>query len=178
MIDYTKIGDAVKYYKKLGYQEMHLPWTASQKAMDITLPKGAESMRCQVGGLVGSAEQSFLDAVIQDKIRGEYFSCTPCFRYESVTDELHHYYFMKVELFDNRNPSNHTVQNLIESCYNFYSKYLPVEVIDTDGGYDIVDIKNKIELGSYGLREHNLIGRWAFATGCAEPRLSYVISKQ
>lgn len=178
MIDYTKIGDAVKYYKKLGYQEMHLPWIASQNAMNITLPKGAESMRCQIGGLVGSAEQSFLDAVIKDKIQGCYFSCTPCFRYESVIDDLHQYYFIKVELFNNIDVGKNTLIKIINDCLGFYSKYLPVEVLKTKDGYDIVDIKNKIELGSYGLREHELIGKWAYATGCAEGRLSYVISLQ
>ena len=42
--------------------------------------------------------------------------------------------------------------------------------------YDIVDLKNGIELGSYGIRQFKDY-KWIFATGLAEPRFSKILSK-
>ena len=67
----------------------------------------------------------------------------------------------------------------------FFNTYLndvavvPTQPIDktlvAETGYDVVS--NEIELGSYGLRQHPLIGSWVYATGCAEPRLSIVTAE-
>ena len=34
-----------------------------------------------------------------------------------------------------------------------------------------------IEVGSYGIRHHELVGHWAFGTGLAEPRYSQAMGK-
>lgn len=47
--------------------------------------------------------------------------------------------------------------------------------ISVSQAYDIVTDLQKIELGSYGIRQHPSVGRWVYGTGLAEPRYSYAI---
>lgn len=176
-INYRILADAMEYYKSIGYKEKHLPWIASSEAIDITLPKWAECMKCQVGYLIGSAEQSFLDEVIKNNLRGKFVACTPCFRKEPIIDELHSYFFMKVELFINDSVNRETLNTVISDAFGFYNKYIECEIIKTPEGFDIIDKKNKIELGSYGVREHKLTDKWIYGTGVALPRLQYAMDK-
>jgi len=48
--------------------------------------------------------------------------------------------------------------------------FLKIKTIELNKSYDIEF--NGIELGSYGIRECEYLS-WIYATGCAEPRLSY-----
>ena len=94
-------------------------------------------------------------------------------------------YFMKLELFDNINTTNTRLEEIISLCEDWFSKHIACRVIETDqsqtdptvisNSYDIVSSKKETELGSYGIRQHPLIGEWVYATGCAEPRLSTAI---
>ena len=79
---------------------------------------------------------------------------------------------MKVELI---NFGDNRLDDMMEMCLSFYSKYLPVKKVQTEIGFDIMSYDG-IELGSYGVRSnpHPLIGSWNYGTGCAEPRLSKV----
>ena len=61
----------------------------------------------------------------------------------------------------------------------FFSLHVPVDLVKTDDersdeSYDIES--NGIELGSYGIRQHENI-TWVYGTGLAEPRLSIAIKR-
>lgn len=180
MIDYLKLSEAVKHYKQAGFKEIELPWTAALDTIKITLPENARPVTSLFGPLIGSAEQAFLDAVINSKLKGKFQATTPCFR-DDPEDDLHQPYFMKTELFYNQEQDADTLKKelfkALEHAQEFFKRYLEVEVLQTGGyEYDIVGAASKIELGSYGIRNHPMVGSWVYATGCAEPRLSKVIA--
>lgn len=126
------------------------------------------------GDLVGSAEQSFIELLIRQQKLGKHCAITPCFRHEAEYDDLHHAYFMKCELF-NSDATPENLQQMITDAVDFFRQYLPVTVITTEIGYDIM--AGDSELGSYGFRKyHNT--QFVYGTGCALPRLSTVMQKQ
>lgn len=176
MIDYMKLANSINFYKQRGFKQIEVPWVVKAKTSMITAP----SVDClinidprQGGTLVGSAEQSFLQMVISKQITpGQYVACTPCFRNEENIDELHWDHFMKVELFKNDAVNESELKILTNTALLFFNTYTDSEIVKTDIGYDIV--AKGIELGSYGIREHELTGPWIYGTGCAEPRLSTV----
>lgn len=177
MIDYQKISKAIQYYKNLGYQELEVPWIVSEDIIRITLPPNGTFVSTSLGILVASAEQSFLDKKRTSNVVGKFQATTPCFR-DEIEDELHQKYFMKTELFINDVVSKDNLEKVISDCSNFFSQFLTVKVIKTgDLQYDIVDVVNDIEIGSYGIREDKVIGKWIYATACAEPRLSTAMRK-
>ena len=63
------------------------------------------------------------------------------------------------------------LQDMISDAVAFFRRYLPVDVISTGSGYDIVSVADGIELGSYGFRTYNNI-TFIYGTGCALPRLT------
>jgi hypothetical protein len=71
--------------------------------------------------------------------------------------------------------SSDLLEEIIDCANRFLSNYLDVKVVKLeDYLYDIVEAKTGIELGSYGIREHDNL-KWVFGTGLAEPRLSKVL---
>ena len=146
--------------------------------------------------LVASAEQSFLQKMLIDKsleYEMNYVAITPCFRDEKVLDGTHQTYFMKVELFSMvkyMEIAEALIDLYIRIARMFFESYgLKTKVINTGEtrlsikSYDIVDRKTGIELGSYAInRLKNSLYfpdcMWICGTGVAEPRLSYVISRQ
>lgn len=176
MIDYLRIAQAISFYAGNGYKIIEMPWIASERALNATLPPGASITKCDLGGLVGSAEQSFIDAALHQKLKGKFLATTPCFR-NDIEDELHQKYFMKTELFWNTKEAD--VHKVINDALRFFRsqevnpQVLPVE----ENMWDIVDGVFGIELGSYGIREFEGI-KWVYGTGVAEPRLSTVLAKQ
>lgn len=175
MIDYLKLATALNFYKQRGFKQVEAPWIISNTAMYITAPSRESVVHAEeFGPLVASGEQSFLQMVIRKDLQpGRYVACTPCFRNEPVIDELHHDYFMKVELFVNDVVDQWQLMKIICDAHEFFNTYTDSEVVKTDIGYDIMS--KGIELGSYGIREHKLTGPWIYGTGCAEPRLSTVM---
>ena len=186
MIDYQKIAKAQDFYFGAGYPSIKVPWAISKKAWDITSPGESQAYQVDDKFLVASGEQSFLELVIQEKLPyGKYQCVTPCFRDEEKHTELTRPYFLKLELFSYAYIGFNEellVTRMIEiayKCNQFFNQYLDCQVIETETTdplaisptYDIVSNQG-VELGSYGVREHPLIGRWTYATGCAEPRLS------
>lgn len=123
-----------------------------------------------MGFLVGSAEQGFVSL---DRLkvlgRGNFMSCTPCFRREDVHDILHRPYFMKVELYKNDVVDESALSEMISHAYEFFSLAASPKVVKTSEGFDI-EINN-IEVGSYGLRKYNNL-QWVYGTGVALPRYS------
>ncbi len=191
-IDYNLIAESEEFYKhfRQGFEYIDVPIWVRLGAVKATLPPFRDAFRIdEIGWLVGSAEQGFLDLILdnENKIKYDqlYQSTTPCFRNEDE-DELHQKWFIKNELFllvKESNPSV-TLDYFIEVAQKNFSRYLNTDVIyigGTDNQYDIVSKNYNIELGSYGIREFslgNLNLKWVYGTGCAEPRLSYALEKE
>jgi len=178
MINYHYIADAIRFYTKAGFQYIDVPWAVDELISNITKPPHANNFQFKDKVLVASGEQSFLQ-LIKDKAlpKGAYMCVTPCFRDEQNLTETHKQYFMKVELIQTDDTSEERLLHIIDLCHYFFNEYLDCNSVKMqDGTYDI-ESKKGIELGSYGIRSHPDIGTWIYATGCAEPRLSYAIQK-
>lgn len=180
-INWSYLTKSLDHFRYNGFTPLEVPWLVSEKACRMTCPSFVRLQESQPGlYLVGSAEQSFLELELQNKLpKGRYVALTPCFRDEPVLDELHHRHFMKVELYITKGINDHTVDNLVDECvrnFSMLSRYeknnanLPeLQVVKTPDGYDIE--LNGIEIGSYGLRSvDNLV--WVYGTAMAEPRFS------
>lgn len=176
IIDYSKINQAIQFYKKKGFTNIEVPWDTPKKYREITFcgidfnPIGEDRY------LVGSAEQSFIYLLDKNKIkRGSYVSCTPCFRGDSI-DKIHQQYFLKVELFDCNDTSERRLLHIIKIANEFFSQYISTNIVQlSEYSYDI-ETSDGIELGSYGIRNWNN-NTWIYATGLAEPRLSKAMLK-
>lgn len=168
-IDYDKIAGAIEFYKAKGYVYADVPWLVAKQSMLVTAPPDRRLFSTFAGELVASGEQSFIE-IRKHLLSGRYCCATPCFRDESLPDELHLQYFFKVELID-VSPKNieYSIERMIGDAKEFFSEFLDVEVVKTDIGQDIFG--NKMELGSYGNRTYQDFN-WTYGTGCAEPRLS------
>lgn len=188
MIDYAKIAAAVEFYRKLGYQPIEAPWTISRQAWGITSPTGATAYEVDGKFLVASGEQSFLQLILDGELLPGMYQCvTPCFRDEKQHTDLTRPYFLKVELIKTYNTASWEI--MMEHCLEFFKQYVPCSIVKTQQDRtdplsisETFDIQTDddtyipgVELGSYGLREHKSVGEWAYATGCAEPRLSQAI---
>jgi len=182
-------------------------WSVAESTVKITAPKDAALFLHKEGRpkgiegvpdgedliLVASGEQSLLELVQINSqfnlpFKSRFLAITPCFRDEFVLSPFTRSYFMKVELFDNENPTENSLKEIIDLCHAWFSKHIKCEIVETNQSesdpiaisstYDIVSpslVEGPIELGSYGIRQHPTIGKWIYATGCAEPRLSAAI---
>ena len=189
--------DAREYYEKCGFKFIDAPWTVSREAILMTRPPWVtgEPFSYEAGGShlypVASAEQSFLQMQIDaiaagNPITGSFCAITPCFRNEPVLDDLHQPYFMKLELisWDKTTPEDLSkmiagarlyIENDEAGLWVDVIKNNDPDPISVSQAYDIVTDLQKIELGSYGIRQHPSVGRWVYGTGLAEPRYSYAI---
>jgi hypothetical protein len=172
-INYAILAEALAFYTARGYEYKEVPWVVSHEATTVTLPRNRIATAVPYGDLLGSAEQAFIELLRRGQTLTKHCAITPCFRDEPEYDELHHAYFMKCELFDAQATPERLTQ-MINDAVAFFSKYLPVEVIATDIGYDIMS--RGIELGSYGFRQYKNF-RFIYGTGCALPRLTTVVEK-
>ena len=178
-INWQRLLTALNYYNAMCYKTTDLDWTMDVNISSVTKPVGRKDYFINERALVASGEQSFVEMILKNKlVPGCYSGITPCFRDEYELDELHSNYFMKVELIDTMNPNKKGLDNMINYALKFYSQYLDVRVLETqEEMYDIIDVKNGIELGSYGTRCYKDI-KWVFGTGLAEPRMSKVLQMQ
>ena len=178
-INWQRLLTAIHYYNAMSYKTIDLDWTMNVSTSNITKPFGRKDFFINDRALVASGEQSFIEMMINNELKpGLYSGITPCFRDEYELDNLHSNYFMKVELIDTLNPNKKGLDSMITCALNFYSQYLDVRILETqDEMYDIIDVKNGIELGSYGTRCYKDL-KWVFGTGLAEPRLSKVLKMQ
>lgn len=178
MIDYAKITDAIDFYKRLGYAPYDLPWTANLDAIKVTIPPDFHATNSDIGYLIGSAEQGFLDCVANKGLKGMFQATTPCFRDEKE-DRIHRKYFIKTELFINAPGlvNLETLDTMLGDAIRFFQQYTHTTFKQTGAeSYDVLDHKTGIELGSYGIGRHPKYGEWLYGTGVAEPRLSNVLS--
>jgi len=176
LLNYRYIADAQDYYEELGYESVEAPWVIDESAYEITLPDGVARYETLGGFLVGSAEQSFCQMLMDGHDLQRVQAVTPCFRDESH-DELHSPYFLKLELFDSTKPmTGESVLEMVTEAKAFFDQYLETEVVqEGETSWDIVGKANGVELGSYGIRsfdEHS----WIYGTGVALPRLQQVIA--
>src|SRR3989338_4820259 len=176
-MDLELITFAETFYQSKGYQKIDVPWAIDKDVLDITLPAGKKGVDLLDKKLVGSAEQSYLQLLKEKKIlTGKYVATTPCFRDDNI-DELHQHYFLKTELIHiylQGNRVEKDIEKIINDALEFFRFFLPVKKQQTDIGYDIVDERDGIELGSYGIRQHqfseNYKVQWVYGTGIALPR--------
>lgn len=171
-IDYQKLVTAQRYYEYAGYTHIELPWTVDEDISQITKPEENKNFFMRDKVLVASGEQSFLQLSLRGDLKpGKYQGITPCFRDETVEDDLHQLYFMKVELFQSVDVDMENLGIMIDKAQQFFNSYC-METVKTvtDDGFDICTMRGT-ELGSYGIREVQGF-KWIYGTGLAEPRLT------
>lgn len=186
MIRWQYLSRAFIYYSFI-YKPIEVPWIVSEKAIRATFSPEKIPFETSGGYLVGSAEQSFIELVLNGDLKcGKYMACSPCFRDDKI-DNLHKKTFMKVELFhrfksrqSDINIENH-ISNMIKNAQccmrtlNAKLDFENIKTIKTDQGFDL-EI-NGIEVGSYGYREFEDI-YWVYGTGLAEPRFSTALKEK
>lgn len=173
-INLNILNSAQKHYEEHGYKNTDVPWIVSQVPYEVTKPPGAKDFATLGGNLVASGEQSFIEMMLNG-IKIDRAQCfTPCFR-DEVVDELHYTYFAKIELID-CNATEENLAYMIKAAAFFFNLYTDVEVVELGSNlFDIIDKHNKIEVGSYGIREYQNL-KWIYGTGLAQPRFDQVIS--
>jgi hypothetical protein len=176
-INWYYLSQAVNLFKARGYEYVEAPWIVPTEVLKVTCPEEHWIVQSNIGGLVGSAEQSFIHLEnIKSLKTGKFVACTPCFRNEERVDNLRQKTFMKVELYSNKDVSSIALEHLVNDMLAFYRTFLSIDEWSTldrvsfpDGSVDI-ELAG-IEIGSYGTRERD--GRcWLYGTALAEPRFS------
>lgn len=168
---------AMEFYERYGeFENIEVPWFVSQTADDATKPQNRRSFTTIMGNLVGSAEQSFIQMMIDGQLgKGRFQTLTPCFR-DDFRGDLHLPTFMKLELIDT-NPDTNVLEvvDFAKSC--FENLGLKTDVKKKTNEYDLVIQSKKfgeIEVGSYGKRTFEGF-TWVYGTGLAEPRFSRAV---
>jgi hypothetical protein len=183
-VDYLKLVRALDFYASRGFVRAEVPWLVSKEAMRVTLPKFVDIgsvPRLGDGMLVGSAEQSFIECLMNGTRAGGtapspgcmLMAATPCYRHEAVYDDYRCPGFVKLELF-HWSCEKRDLDFMIEGARRFFAGYgQPVKTVETEIGYDL-EIDGH-EVGSYGFRD-TAWGNFIYGTGLAEPRLSAVLA--
>ena len=185
MIDYKILADAIEYYKRMGYVEINMPWYVKDNIHNITFETNKSKWQLPSGDiLLGSAEQGFINQMLNHNLLGKFQATTPCFREDSI-DELHQEHFIKTELFINESEDfNKTLDKTLSDVFGFLIKYVDIariNFVDTSSetGTRSIDIEiDGIEVGSYGIREYKYRDKsytWVYGTGIALPRFSGVL---
>lgn len=181
-IDYKLLAEAFSYYESKGYTYIEVPWIVSTGIQMITCPSEDMIYKTHGGGLVGSAEQSFIDLELQDKLNpcSKYFTITPCFRLgDSKTSPLHQEYFMKLELYSNDWCDPFGYWGVLDDAMRFFQMHTTHETLVNHNKHHSSDIEiNGIEVGSYGERfipnrEHPIF----YGTGLALPRFTHACNQ-
>ena len=183
------VARALDDWKNKGAQFVSLPWLASANSMEATRPADRAQeldVHTPYGFFVASGEQSFTDLATLP-LHCLYIGWTPCLRHEPVFDDLHHYVFLKAELYwgcEEEDQARQHMLDLLEDAQSLFAKWLledvghevtVEQVMQKDGSMDLCALG--VELGSYGVRRHPLLPGWyVYATALAEPRYGYVVS--
>lgn len=177
-IDWSRLAEAVAYYKMHGFQYTEVPWKVAAEAAAITMPDSGYMEWSDGLVMSASGEQGFigleLDSLMPVTNNPNFVTCTPCFRInDGGRSYIHHPYFMKVELYVrclDKAQAERVAYELLLKAKRFMSADTVVTTMD---GWDL-EI-NGIEVGSYGARYHEKIGWWSYGTGLAEPRYSQAL---
>lgn len=179
--------NTIQFWERDGFRYVEVPWLVSKEAIEHTF-KGQANPIFQGRYPVGSGEQSFLQMQMEGKLEpGKYITMTPCFREETHLSDITQPHFMKVELYvtldiTHNSAPHHKIAWFLardaiyqmEKLIQFTKCEKNFEVLKTDEGYDAMF--NGVEVGSYGIREHNG-HQWLYGTGLAEPRFSTLVRK-
>lgn len=181
-MDYGLIAKAAEFYGERYAYVPDAPWSVDREAYYATKPPdaGPDITLCVEGQptryMVASGEQSFIQMMIDGRFIKRAYCITPCFRPDKY-DYLRRPQFEKLELInaDDVTPAN--LYHMMHDAASFFERFVEIRFLQTGpASFDIIEKRTRIELGSYGLREHRLPdGRhmeWIYGTGCAEPRLS------
>lgn len=186
-IDYKLLTKAVKYFRKQGFIQIEVPWRVSAEAVNATFDSNL-SFKSDERFLIGSAEQGFLELILQNKLKNNILmSVSPCFR-NDIEDELHQQEFMKLELIYlcRFNITNTDIEYIAFRNFviEFITKKLKIQreriqIVQTfENSIYLEDILiDGIEYGSYGIRkfkDYNYI----YGTGIALPRASIILEKE
>ena len=184
-IDYNLLNKALKYFSKKGFNQIEVPWRVSREAINGTFDS-KDSFKSKDKFLIGSAEQGFLELHLQNKLRGtQFMSVSPCFRNESE-DYFHQQEFMKLELiyFSNNElsilPSQYELLRNMIICFIIKklkiksSEIVVLETKDSNSIYSEDILINRIEYGSYGIRQFQ-DKYYIYGTGIALPRASKIL---
>ncbi len=188
-IRWESVGAAMRWYREWGFRYVEAPWIVTERAVGATLPPGKSGYylghpEYSPGYLVGSAEQAFLQMMIDGQLRpGKYFAAGPCFRDDPI-DDLHSRHFFKVELIEViddlqtfSDVDDMSVYNLMAVCKRFFEDHTGLETKVVPTGHMTYDLELAgIEIGSYGLRSYGK-HRWIYGTGLALPRLDIAIKR-
>lgn len=161
-----------------------VPYLVDPDIMTFTCPPGAIDMRLtHFDGkqYVASAEQSFLQLEKDGKISvGDppMLALTPCYRDESVLDDVHLNIFLKLEIFDYApsGPVDYALFWAKRMVMFFGEEGLHTNILKTDIGYDVMS-EGDLELGSFGYRQSPKGVTYVYGTALAEPRASIAISE-
>lgn len=171
VIKYKKLILTVKYFERIGYKYIEVPWLVSLKAIRSTF-SGDISPSIQNKYPIGSGEQGFVELDLRGELPpGRYITITPCFRNEPEVNDRTQLHFVKAELYDSTSyGSKYKLAG--EAIVNFstLAKSGALTSVETPEGLDIN--LNEIEIGSYGEREYEGL-RWAYGTAIALPRFDY-----
>ena len=158
----------------MGYTYVETPWVVPREVSEITYQ--GDALSCQLGDLVGSAEQGFL--ALPEIKDAKLVSCGPCFRNEPVIDAAHQSWFMKIELYQSGDHFDEIIFDansvMREAFIRLMTPYNArgLTQVATPEGADLM--LNGIEVGSYGVRT---VGNrtWTYGTGLALPRFMVAI---
>lgn len=175
--DIKMLSKAIEFYTRHGVKFIELDWTVDPLYSHVTKPFDRADFFVKDKTLVASGEQSFIEKMCKGELDENvvYMGITPCFRDEDYEDDLHKYYFLKLELFTISDDSKKYKQ-LIELAYRFFTSELSLTVNSCKTGKHSMDImsENNIELGSYLHYSKNIDGvdyKWSCGTGVAMPRI-------
>lgn len=184
MIDLRLLGQAIDYYKDLGYEYVEVPWLVKESTSLLTLPEGKNSNCIKDDGrcFIGSAEQGIIELFLNNKVEKnkKYVSFSPCLRIGD-DDEYHKEFFYKVELSyfcDSSFDAPKEVIPITQDARELFSNLLKVPVNEiraittSDTNVDLVI--NEVEIGSYGYRKIDENSYIIYGTGLALPRLNMV----
>ena len=181
MINYDYVSQAIKYYDTCGFKYIEAPWLINYEAVNATLPSnrygiGTSSPYMESKYLPGSAEQSFIQMMIDGSIKpGKYCAAGPCYRDERV-DKLHSITFFKVELIIIGMNDEKSLNTVLIHSRHFMEQLsdCDIDILKTNDGFDL--LLNGIEVGSYGIRSYKN-HKWVYGTGLALPRFDLAIKK-
>ena len=186
IIDYKLLNKAVKFFSKKGFTQIEVPWRVSKESINATFDVNL-SFKSDDKFLIGSAEQGFLELIIQNKLRNTMaMSVSPCFR-NDFEDSFHQKEFIKLELMY---CSNHIIKET-ETIYNIFMSYVlkfitkklkvhksRITIMATNDSNSIYSediLIDNIEYGSYGIRRFKDI-YYIYGTGIALPRASTILN--
>lgn len=179
-IDYELLADACKYYSKIGFIQVEVPWIVEPHYSTMTLAPGDTDNAYVLNDgnrLVCSGEQGLIRHAAFGRLKPntDYFSVTPCFRKDDVNIKnsvaTHSNWFIKLELF--RFACDPFIYSRFAWQARTFFSEVGVETIimETPFGCDLTH--KGLELGSYGSRILPTINmNMVYGTGLALPRFS------